>query len=425
MERSVKICMAVACGCSILGEKTFFAMASIKVKFQQVKDCEGRGRICYHVTHEHVTRVVDTNYELDEADWDTVRGTVSCGIPYGVMSMRHLMNCDVERLLHIIRKFDETRRAYTVDEVIAEYCRYMREYSIGGFMSVLIGRLKRNGRLRTSETYAAALNSFTRFCGAKSMMIDAINSELVEDYEAYLRGRGVVSNTVSFYMRILRAAYNRAVDEGAVCQRHPFRHVYTGVDKTTKRAIPLTVIRDIRQLSLPEGMSSVGYARDMFMMSFYLRGMAFVDMAYLRKSDLYGGYVTYRRRKTGQLLTIQWTKEMQTIVDKYPPNPTQYLLPIIRKNSGHECYSYRYMGYIINRMLKKVAELAGVQIPLTMYVARHSWASAAHASGVPLSVISEGMGHDSEATTQIYLASLDTSIVDRANSMILAALDSL
>ena len=61
-------------------------------------------------------------------------------------------------------------------------------------------------------------------------------------------------------------------------------------------------------------------------------------------------------------------------------------------------------------------------IPLTLYVARHSWASVAKAQGVPVSVISEGLGHDSEATTQIYLASLDSSVVDKANSMILKSL---
>lgn len=66
--------------------------------------------------------------------------------------------------------------------------------------------------------------------------------------------------------------------------------------------------------------------------------------------------------------------------------------------------------------------MVGIKIPLTMYVARHSWASAAKSKGIPLSVISEGMGHDSEATTQIYLASLDTAIVDKANSLIISSL---
>ncbi len=398
-------------------------MASIKVKFQRSGGLEGRGRICYQVRHERVSRIVATQYELGAEMWDDKRGSVSCGLYFGLLPMRHLISCDVERLAGIIRREEEKGGCYTVDDVVSEYNRYLRDYSLGGFMDMLIERFKRNGRMRTSETYAAARNSFTRFYGSQSVMLDALTPELVEGYEAYLRCRGVVSNTVSFYMRILRAVYNRAVDEGVVSQRYPFRHVYTGVDKTTKRAIPLATIKRIRSLKLPARISSEGFARDMFMLSFYLRGMAFVDMAFLRKSDLHGGYITYRRRKTGQLLTIKWTDEMQAIIDRYPPNPTQYLLPIIRSIGVQERCAYRYMSYNVNRMLKRVAEMADVTISLTMYVARHSWASVARASGIPLSVISEGMGHDSETTTQIYLASLDTSAVDRANSVIIAALD--
>ena len=108
--------------------------------------------------------------------------------------------------------------------------------------------------------------------------------------------------------------------------------------------------------------------------------------------------------------------------NKYPENTSDYLLPIIRNPGTNERYTYRNAGYNINHNLKRIAEMIGVPIPLTLYVARHSWASAAKAKGIPLSVISEGMGHDSEATTQIYLASLDTTAVDKANSLILKSL---
>lgn len=142
----------------------------------------------------------------------------------------------------------------------------------------------------------------------------------------------------------------------------------------------------------------------------------------LKKSDLRNGCVTYRRHKTGQRLIIAWTDEMQQLLDKYPENASDYLLPIIRRTGTVEHFTYRNVGYNINHNLKKLAQKIGVQIPLTLYVARHSWASAAKAKGVPVSVISEGLGHDSEATTQIYLAGLDTSVVDRANSLILRSL---
>lgn len=310
---------------------------------------------------------------------------------------------------------------YTADDVIDEFNRYANEYSLFNFMEDIIIKLKQNGKVRTSETYTAALNSFKKFRKDEDIMLDCLTSQIMEAYEAWHQSRGVAPNTISFYTRILRAVYNRAVEEDVVENRNPFRHVYTGVDKTVKRALPLPVIKKIKALDLSLA-PALDYARDMFMMSFMLRGMSFIDMAYLRKTDLSNGYVIYRRRKTGQQLTIEWTKDMQLILDKYPENASDYLLPIIRNPGTNERCAYRNVGYNINHNLKKIAKKIGVSIPLTLYVARHSWASAAKAKGIPISVISEGMGHDSETTTQIYLASLDASVVDKANSLILKSL---
>lgn len=289
------------------------------------------------------------------------------------------------------------------------------------FMQAQVERLRLAGKNRTAETYAATLRSFRRFRQDEDLPLTQFSSELMEAYEAYLRASGLTPNTTSFYSRILRAVYNRAVEQGLVEDCKPFKRVYTGVDKTAKRALPLALIRQIKTLDL-HSIPTLEFARDMFMMSFYLRGMSFIDMAYLRKSDLKNGCITYRRRKTGQQLIIAWTYEMQQILNRHPFNPTHYLLPIITDPDINDRRAYRNVGYNINYSLKRIAAMVGITVPLTMYVARHSWASAAREMGVPISVISEGMGHDSEATTRIYLASLDTHVVDRANQLILAAL---
>lgn len=149
--------------------------------------------------------------------------------------------------------------------------------------------------------------------------------------------------------------------------------------------------------------------------------MSFVDMAYLRRNDLKGGFLTYRRRKTGQRLCIRWEGCMQALLDKYPVNESPYLLPIIRR-SDDERRQYLNAIHLVNRQLKTLSRKLGLSSPLTMYVARHSWASIARSKHIPLSVISEGMGHHSERTTQIYLASLGNVVIDRANSRILKEL---
>ena len=168
----------------------------------------------------------------------------------------------------------------------------------------------------------------------------------------------------------------------------------------------MNVIRKIKSLDLSL-VPYLDYARDLFLLSFMLRGMSVVDMAFLKKSDLRNGCVSYKRRKTGRMLTIEWTPEMQAVLDKYPANPTEYLLPIVTSCNVDADTCYRNVSARVNYGLKKIAAMIGIKIPLTLYVARHSWASVAKAKGIPMRVISEGMGHESETTTQIYLASLD------------------
>ena len=400
-------------------------MASIKVKFRPSTVADHEGTIYYQIIHDRKPRQLLTDYHIFLSEWDNNRSMVvttqKSDRKSFVLSIRERIRWDVERLTKIIRKLDNNGLTYTADDVIDEFNRYANEYSLFNFMESIIIKLKQNGKVRTSETYTVTLNSFKKFRQDEDIMLDCLSSEVMEAYEAWHQQRGVSPNTISFYTRILRAVYNRAVEDEIIENRNPFRHVYTGVDKTVKRALPITIIKKIKVLDL-ELIPALDFARDMFMMSFMLRGMSFIDMAYLKKTDLKNGYITYRRRKTGQQLTIEWTKEMQMLLDKYPENDSDYLLPIIRNAGTNERYTYRNVGYNINHNLKTVAKKVGITIPLTLYVARHSWASVAKAKGIPLSVISEGMGHDSEATTQIYLASLDTSVVDKANSLILKSL---
>lgn len=400
-------------------------MTSVKVKYRSSTVAGQEGTIYYQIIHDRKVRLLTTWYHIKTDEWDNSHSMIIIDKfserTYFLQSIREQIHWDLERLNRIIKKLCSAEVTYTADDVIAEFRRYASEYSLFNYMKNIITKHKQNGRARTSETYTAALNSFTKYRKGEDIMLDCITSEIMESYEAWHKVRGNSANTISFYIRIIRAVYNRAVEARIIENRNPFRHVYTGVDKTVKRALPIQQIKWIKSLDLSLS-RSLDYARDIFMMSFYLRGMSFIDMAFLKKSDLKNGSVIYRRRKTGQQMTIAWTKEMQMTLDKYPENPTQYLLPIIRTTGINERYAYRNAGYNINHNLKKVAEMAGISIPLTLYVARHSWASAAKAKGIPLSVISEGMGHDSEATTQIYLTSLDNSVVDKANSLILSSL---
>ena len=305
------------------------------------------------------------------------------------------------------------------------------------YMSHLISLLMKNGQHRTMQHYKATLGSFRRFRAGKDIALKDIDTEEIQSYEAYLRNVAkVCSNTSSFYLRILRAAYNKAVEKGLAAQQRPFRNVYTGIAKTRKRAVPTEVISQLRHLESTVRLTPrQEMARDAFLMSFYLRGMSFIDLAHLRKSDLRDGYLHYVRSKTGQRLSIRWEKQMQEIVDKYRSQTlsSPYLLPFLTggrcedrnkamDNGQEESRLYHNAEARMAYHLKRLGAKIGIKGKLTLYVARHSWATAARDHHVSLSVISEALGHNSETTTQIYLRSIQTSEIDDANAKVLAAI---
>lgn len=403
-------------------------MTSIKVKFRPSSVNGKEGTIYYQIIQNRVVRQLKTDYRVYAEEWNEDRATVIVGNSNDeryayLLLVGGRINSDLRRLRKIAASFTDTWEGrYTADDIIRKFQETAAEASFFNFMEGIIVQLKRLNRERTAETYTSTLSSFLRFQNEKDVLLDDMTSDLMQEYEAYLKTRGIAMNTISFYMRILRAVYNRAVEKGMAEQCHPFKHVYTGIDKTIKRALTLKDIRKIKELNLTL-QPALDFARDMFLFSFYTRGMSFIDMAYLKKSDLKNGILTYRRRKTGQRLTIKWERCMQEIVDKYDllvRLDSLYLLPIITVVDTQKARQYyKNKLYAVNSNLKRVAALIGLQIPLTTYVARHSWASIARNKNIPLSVISEGMGHDSELTTQIYLASLECSVIDKANSLIL------
>ena len=400
-------------------------MATVKTKFRASSSSTKEGTLFYQVIHKRVPRQIHTGYKLYPQEWDAENKEIV--FPPGIgdnrrnylVSLKDALRKDIKRLKSIISRLERADGAYTAEDVVESYLSPTDTHSFISFAHTLVGQLKQIGKQYTA--YETAINSFTRFRKEQDVPLDEVDSDLMMTYEAYLKSKGICPNSSSFYMRNLRAIYNRAVDKELTEQRNPFKHVYTGIDKTVKRAVPLSVIRQIRDLDLNLH-PAMDYARNIFMFSFYTRGMSFIDMAFLKKKDLQNGVLSYRRHKTNQQLFIKLEKPMQELIDKFDTSGTPYLLPIIKNCDNDARKQYKSDAHRVNQSLKKIGKMLGLAISLTSYVARHSWASIAKSKNIPIATISEAMGHDSENTTRIYLASLDTTVVDKANSLILKSL---
>ena len=393
-------------------------MATVKVKLRPSTVPGKAGTIYYQLTHLRQVKQITTKIHLHPQDWDSNKAQIIFAD-----STSYLLQCkidrDLDRLKKIIYKIDAECANYTVNEIIEKFYQTTADYSITDFFTQQIQKLKNDNRRGTARNYSKTLKSLKAFMKNTDSTFNIVTEQFVESYNTFLIQRGVVRNTISFYMRIFRSVYNKAVTQKIIEQTFPFKNVYTGVDRTRKRAVTETVISQLLSIDLKKS-KALQFARDLFIFSFYARGMAFVDIVYLKKSNIQNGYITYVRHKTGQELTIRIETRLQNIINQYEKKDSPYLFPILNTEDENKAYSqYEIALNYYNRQLKRLSKLLEPNINLSSYTPRHTWATTARNKNVPLSIISAGMGHSSEKTTLIYLTKIDNSIIDEVNKAII------
>ena len=302
----------------------------------------------------------------------------------------------------------------------------MKEITLQEMLSTIIGELRENGRWGTAHIYQSTLNVFSAFNNYRDLHLRKLNPVVLKRFEMHLRQRDCSWNTVSTYLRTFRAVYNRAVDlRKAPYVPHLFRSVYTGTRADHKRALCDDDMKKVfAKLSRTSGVPfAVCQAQELFILMFSLRGMPFVDLAYLRKSDLRDNVITYRRRKTGRPLSVTLTPEAMILVKKYmnrdPSSP--YLFPLLKSREGtKEAYrEYQLALRSFNQQLMLLGELLGLSDKLSSYTARHTWATTAYYCEIHPGIISEAMGHSSITVTETYLKPFRNKKIDEANKQVL------
>lgn len=394
---------------------------SVRLCFRPSSILKKAGRLYYQIIIHRACYQYNSQYQIYETEWDKHTRLVikDCSSPRGkeLRAIRKHTEWDISKLYRIIQRLIDEFDVVDYNLVIQEFEVQKSQQSFRNFVKKLVARLEQKGKTRTGETYLSTYRSFMRFLNKDDILLFEIDASKIEDYEIWLKKDGLTMNSTSFYMRILHTILNKAVKQSLLHSCDFFQNVYTGIATTAKRAIGIEDLKRIKTLDL-RMYPKLDFARDMFLLSLYFRGMSFIDMAHLQHKNLRNGHLVYCRQKTGQRLDIKWEKQMSDILAKYPVD-TKYLLPILKTADEEHRKCYKNASKQVNRWLKKVGTMAGIRLPLTMYVARHTWASLAKQKNIPIGVISDGLGHDSEKTTLIYLSTLDTSAVDDANSKIL------
>ena len=295
-------------------------MATIKVKFRASSVSGKEGTLYYHLIHQRNLRWISTDYHVFPEEWNDKKSAIIVSNRNNRQAHLQLIQSKIDwelkQMQHIIHDKDVDGIPYSMDDLAKEIQQLPPSQSVFSFFRQQIAKKEQMRCIGTKSNYTSAANRFMEFRNHEDLAFSQMTADMMEMYQAWLWNRGVGQNTVAFYLRTLRTLYNKAVEAGQAPPNDIFVHVQTANVRTAKRAISVKDIRKIEKLALPSG-SSLDKARDLFLLSFYLRGMAFVDMAFLKKSDLKCGLVNYNRRKTHQNLNVEWIKPMQAIIDKY------------------------------------------------------------------------------------------------------------
>jgi integrase len=407
-------------------------MASIKVILYKHKTLKDESHpILIQVIKDRKRKTISLGHSATTKQWNEKKNLPNSKHPNQELLMSRIKRAKKE-ITDIILEFENKKKSFTALDIVNRYQHKKSEDTFETYCKSLIDNFLKAGKNGNAIVYKSCLESIKEFTSNGSIFLYEIDYQFVKEYKYFLESKETVIhkgkpnerkkkltiNGISFYLRTLRAIINKAINDGLIEETsYPFKNISIKSQKTRKRAVNKDVIKMVEEREVEENLQLY---KDLFMFSFYNRGMNFVDMVFLKVKNIQDGRIKYTRQKTGQQFSIKITDKAKEIIDRYNDlsDLESYIFPIIYRK-GSEYLDYRNAMRLMNKKLKKISEILNLDVPLTTYVSRHSWATIAKRSGVSTAVISEGLGHESEETTQVYLDSFENDVLDDANELII------
>lgn len=377
--------------------------------------------ICFRVYHNGKTTIRTAKMYVTKAQWDDKKKVINANHPNASTLNKRLVKDFADLQSKLLLADDEKVKKYFNPTPLPEI-KEETKVTVHKFVNELISDLRLDNKIGNAWVYESTLNALKKYHPGEQLYFEQIDFKFLDNYNKYLMRSGVKHNTAFLYIRTLRAFYNKAVKHKLVDRNlYPFHDISLKAEKTKKRAIDRILIKEILELELEKG-SSIWHARNWFILSFYLMGISFVDLALLTPNNIKNGRLFYKRQKTGKLYDIKLVPQAKRIIDFYNKNPNGFLMPIINRNTKDEEEKLRLIKdrtRFANKYLKRIANQIETEETITTYTSRHSWATICKKLGFSIEIIAECLGHEyGNKTTAVYLDTFDQDIIDNANEAV-------
>jgi len=371
---------------------------------------DGTTNIKIRVSHRRKVSYMPTEYYIFPEEFDSANGIVKAKYKTEEDAETINLRLTEQKGMYAKKLANLGRKVYDMD--IKSIMRILRDkneqYDIYSLLDERIAMLKKVGNVNYSSLFERTKSILQKYYGSYYLTFDKIDAEWLKRLEVKMRVGGFKPNGIGIHMRNIRTVYNQAISIGLVdLNTYPFRKYQIPKAKTIKRNVTADEMREILKAKFDNKLTA--WARDMFMLSFYLLGINMKDLIYLEGIE--DERIYYIRSKGKREYSILVQPEAMEIIERYKGK--KYLL-----NTMDNYADYRTATKRINKKLKDVAEECKINKKITTYYARHSWATIANRLGVSRDTIRYALGHANNTVTDIYI-DYNLDVVDQANRQVI------
>lgn len=387
-------------------------------KSKTLKNGEHPLMVC--ITKDRKRKYLSLGISINPKYWDFDKNKPKTNCPNKDLINKIILDKELEFQKQIL-EFKAGEKEFTASTLIKSK-EEKKVKTVHDFYFELIEEMELAGKIGNSRVYKDSIRSLESYYKSKlDIPFSDIDMNFLLSYEKWLRNKNCKESSMNLFLRTLRSTYNKAIE-----RKYAKREVYPFNDykvskfsiKTEKRAISKDNIKLIMNLDLSREKEYIQLSRDLFIFSYLSSGISFSDMANLKQANITNDRLKYTRQKTHRKINVPISDEAKEIMKKYINSDNEYIFPIlnhtIHKTEMQQYNRKKKVILKINRYLKKISEMIGIEVNLTTYVSRHSYATVLKNSGVNIALIGETLGHSDLKTTQIYLDSFENSQINEA-----------